>query len=146
MKRPRPDLLGIDFASILRKGAANMLQIAEHAEQRRVQEARKYRYDESPELQCLVFQERSDLWRIETIQPGPGGMGIVTARDTCERFLLPELRALLIDKLVTYGVARDRNEARGMVHKMRISVADTIRLRDSERFEGERGGNSGVRS
>jgi hypothetical protein len=140
MKRVRNDLLGFDFASHIRAAALEMHNEGQLSALKRQQAAREHVYTTVHELQCLVFEERADppVWRIETIQPGPGTMGIVTARDACERFLLPELRNVLAGKLKVYGLAKDAAEARSMACKYTITVSDTIRLRDSERFEGER--------
>jgi hypothetical protein len=147
MKGQRDDLLGWDFGAYIRAAAQEMIAGGPHAELRRRQAAAEYRYDLQHEMMCLVFQERSDppVWRIETLQPGPGGMGIVVARDADERFLVPELRTTLMHKLVVHGVAKDKAEARSMACKMRIVVADTLRLRNSERHEGERGSRGDVR-
>lgn len=141
MKSARNDLIGWDLASFIRAAALEMHSEGQLSAIKRQQAAREHVYDQRHELQCLVFQARVDppLWRIETIQPGPGGMGIVTARDNSERFLVAELRMVLSGKLKVYGIAKDAAEARAMACKYAITVSDTIRLRDSERFEGERG-------
>jgi hypothetical protein len=141
MKRVRNDLIGWDFASHIRAAALEMHNEGALSALKRQQAAQQHVYEQQHELQCLVFQERVDppMWRIETIQPGPGGMGIVTARDPNERFLKAELRMVLSGKLHVHCIAKTPAEARAMACKYVITVSDTIRLRDSERFEGERG-------
>lgn len=140
MKRVRNDLLGFDFASHIRAAAREMHEEGQHAALKRQIAARQHVYETKHELLCLVFEERANppLWRIETIQPGPGGMGIVTARDPNPAFLKAELRMVLAGKLQVHGIAKDSAEARALACKYSVVVSDTIRLKDSERFEGER--------
>lgn len=140
MKRARPDLQGWDFASHIRAAAREIMAEGEHAALKRQIAARQHVYEQKLELLCIVHQERSNppVWRIETIQPGPGDMGIVMARDESERFLVPELRNVLAGKLKTHGIVSTAEEARKLACKYDIRVADTIRLRDADRFAGER--------
>lgn len=140
MKRVRNDLIGIDFERTLRAAAKEIWDSANKAADQLERKKREYQYEQTHELEVMVFEERASppLWRIETLRPGPNGMGIVTARDPEPRFLEAELRNVLAGKLEVYGAANNSAEARRMACKMVIRNLGTVRLKDSERFEGER--------
>jgi hypothetical protein len=139
VKRPRPDLIGIDFARIVREGAKEMHRQGEESLIKRERDA-KHAYEQLPEIGVLVFQERSNppLWRMETVKEGPNGMGIVKVWDPAPAFLQAEMRVKLAGVFEVYDVCETSAEARRVAGSIRIREMGTIRLKDSERFEGER--------
>jgi len=131
-------LIGIDYAAIAKRGAKNLMELAEkngiERERRIIREAQ---YTEVPDLDVLVFEERHNppLWRMETIHEGPNFMGIVKVWDRHERFLEAELRVRLASLFLRHGCAETMADARKMVAKMRIKRRGVIRLKDSQTRE-----------
>lgn len=141
MKRHRQDLVGIDFNQILKAGARNMLDQAMRGEQTRMREASVHRYDTTQELSVLVFEERSNppLWRMETLGTLPNDLPTVKVWDPEPAFLQAEMRNKLGGLFLVYDVCATPEEARKLSCKIVIREMGTIRLRDADRFEGERG-------
>jgi hypothetical protein len=139
VKRPRPDLVGIDFQQIVQRGASEMMRQGHDSAEKRERAKRQYTYTDAPELAVLIFQERYDppLWRMETLKPGPNGMGIVKVWDPNPAFLEAELRNVLAGKLEVYGVCANSEDARWSAANIKIREMGTVRLRDSQTREGE---------
>jgi hypothetical protein len=139
VKRPRPDLVGIDFQQIVQRGAQEMMRQGHDSAEKRERAKRQYTYTDAPELAVLIFQERYDppLWRMETLKPGPNGMGIVKVWDANPAFLEAELRNVLAGKLEVYGVCANSEDARWSAANIKIREMGTVRLRDSQTREGE---------
>ena len=140
MKRNRTDLVGIDFQQIVQRGAREMMRQGHDSAEKRERAKRQYAYTEAPELAVLTFQEQHDppLWRMETLKPGPNGMGIVRVWDPNQAFLEAELRNKLAGLLEVHGVCANSDDARWSAANVKIRNMGTVRLKDSERFEGER--------
>jgi hypothetical protein len=134
----RPDLIGIDFARVLRAGAKDMIRQADEGRVR-VERDQRHEYETAPELCVLVFQERLEppLWRMETVQPLEKGIGIVKVWDREPAFLMPELRNKLAGLFEVHDVAKTSVEARSIAASLNIREMGTIPLRDSQRREGE---------
>ena len=101
MRKHRPNLIGVDFAQVLRKGAKDLMERAIKAGEKREREAAVYKYDTTQEIAVMVFEQRSNppLWRMETLTELPYGIGTVTVYDETPRFLAAELRNVLADAL-----------------------------------------------
>lgn len=140
MRRRRPELIGIDFARNLRAGAKDLMERAIKAGEKREREAAAYKYNTTQEIAVMVFEQRSNppLWRMETLTELPHGIGTVKVYDEVPRFLAAELRNVLAGKFELHGVCATPDEARHLACTVRIREMGTVRLKDSERFAGER--------
>lgn len=137
MKRPRPDLIGIDFAQIVKAGAAEMVRQGEESLLKSERD-RKHRYETPEELAVLVFQVRGDppMWRMETLSDVCGA-GIVKVFDPNPAFLAAEMRMKLTGVFEVYGVCNSSADARQKAAKLVIREMGTARLKDSQRSEGD---------
>lgn len=143
----RKVLPGCDVGEIVRKAAAELLELGEKHGREREQRALLHSYTSRPSLEVEVVQLRSSppLWRMTTCQALTETSGRVSVEEAHREHLEPEMRIKARNALLTSGMFDEpgvtleekQAKARTLAASMQIHEVGLVRLADSQRFKGE---------